>query len=92
MIDTKQVSCQPPRRGNSPSKGAGDIIRSIPELRRRSTMAKRLIATVALWVESFADGRPTVYPAEARCLECLKKKGVAIYYGDYPLTSRSTYV
>ena len=44
-------------------------------------MAKRLIATVALWVESFADGRPTVYPAEARCLECLKKKG-AIYYSN----------
>ena len=41
-------------------------------------MAKRLIATVALWVESFADGRPTVYPAEARCLECWKK-GEGIY-------------
>ena len=45
-------------------------------------MAKRLIATVALWVESFADGRPTVYPAEARCLECLKKKGGDIHYSN----------
>ena len=44
-------------------------------------MAKRLIATVALWVESFADGRPTVYPAEARCLECWKK-GEGIYYSN----------
>ena len=45
-------------------------------------MAKRQIATVALWVESFADGRPTVYSAEARCLECLKKKGGDIYYSN----------
>ena len=45
-------------------------------------MAKRLIATVALWVESFADGRPTVYPAEARCLKCWKKGEEGIYYSN----------
>ena len=45
-------------------------------------MAKRLIATVALWVESFADGRPTVYHAEARCLKCWKKGGEGIYYSN----------
>ena len=54
-------------------------------------MAKRLIATVALWVESFADGRPTVYPAEARCLECLKKKGGHLLFECVRGTGRGVY-
>ena len=54
-------------------------------------MAKRLIATVALWVESFADGRPNRLPGRGPLPGMLEKGGRHLLFECVRGTGRGAY-